>query len=546
MAKRAPFEIEVQHEGLKKYRLIRGHHRREVQAKAEAQEAAWEEQWQKKRAADAKKTAREEQAERHRAEKWTARKRTEDARKIIESLAETLTIGVADAGPLIWENHRPNEPFPKKPPLEPRIEKPDPSSERYRPRSGLLDWLRPKVRREKEQEAEALLKSDLERWGNIVGRFETAFASWKEEESSFLAEQEIKRQEFDELRSQYLSGEPEAVREHASLVLRQSQYPGFIPKEWDLLFVAETGILLVEYQLPSPENLPKLKQVKYSQTVGKPQEIFLKPDEINKLYDSLAYQVCLRTIHELFVADEIGALKAITFNGQVRYTDRAVGKNTESCIVSIQVPREDFDELDLTEVNPAQCFRKLKGIGTPKLHSLSAVPPLMRITKDDERFVEDLDIVDRLEEGTNIASISPEEFEHLIGELFRKEFAAEGEVRVTRTSRDGGVDAVIFDPDFIRGGKILIQAKRYTSTVDVAAVRELYGVVINEGASKGILVTTSTFGHDAYTFVKDKPITLMDRNNLLYMLKKHKVSGHIDLESAKQANRKNVIPIRKA
>jgi restriction system protein len=74
-------------------------------------------------------------------------------------------------------------------------------------------------------------------------------------------------------------------------------------------------------------------------------------------------------------------------------------------------------------------------------------------------------------------------------------------VRITRASRDGGVDAIAFDPDPIRGGKIVIQAKRYTNPVGVSAVRDLFGTVHNEGATKGILVTTSDYGPDAYEFV---------------------------------------------
>jgi restriction system protein len=37
-------------------------------------------------------------------------------------------------------------------------------------------------------------------------------------------------------------------------------------------------------------------------------------------------------------------------------------------------------------------------------------------------------------------------------------------------SRDGGVDAVAFEPDPIRGGKIVIQAKRYTNTVRACSI----------------------------------------------------------------------------
>jgi restriction system protein len=126
------------------------------------------------------------------------------------------------------------------------------------------------------------------------------------------------------------------------------------------------------------------------------------------------------------------------------------------------------------------------------------------------------------------------DFEQLVREIFEQEFTKEGgEVKVTRASRDGGVDAVAFDPDPLRGGKIVIQAKRYTNVVGVSAVRDLYGTVMNEGANKGILVTTSNYGTDAYEFAKGKPLVLLDGNNLLHLLQKHGHRARIDLQEAK-------------
>ena len=106
-------------------------------------------------------------------------------------------------------------------------------------------------------------------------------------------------------------------------------------------------------------------------------------------------------------------------------------------------------------------------------------------------------------------------------------------MKVTQASRDQGVDAVVFDPDPLRGGKIVIQAKRYTNIVDVSAVRDLYGAVINEGAVKGILVTTSHFGPDSYLFAKGKPITLLNGNELLGLLEEHGYKFRIDLIEAR-------------
>jgi restriction system protein len=118
--------------------------------------------------------------------------------------------------------------------------------------------------------------------------------------------------------------------------------------------------------------------------------------------------------------------------------------------------------------------------------------------------------------------------------VFEKEFSADGsEVKITQASRDGGVDAVAFDPDPIRGGKIVIQAKRYTNTVSVSAVRDLYGTNMNEGANKGILVSTADYGPDAYEFAKGKPITLLNGNELLFLLQKHGHKARINLVEAR-------------
>ncbi len=153
----------------------------------------------------------------------------------------------------------------------------------------------------------------------------------------------------------------------------------------------------------------------------------------------------------------------------------------------------------------------------------------------DTRFVTGQNVFDDMAEGMNLATMDWEKFEHLIRELFEKVFGGDDvEVRVTQASRDRGVDAMVLDPDPIKGGKIVIQAKRYSNTVDVSSVRDLYGTVMNEGANKGILVTTSTFGPDAYAFASNKPLTLVNGGELLAMMKQAGKNVRIDLEEARR------------
>src|ERR671930_1009911 len=95
------------------------------------------------------------------------------------------------------------------------------------------------------------------------------------------------------------------------------------------------------------------------------------------------------------------------------------------------------------------------------------------------------------------------------------------ETRLTQASRDGGVDCVAWDTRPVIGGKVIVQAKRYKHTVGVSAVRDLYGTVHNEGAAKGILVTTSGYGKASFEFAQSKPLELLDGTNLLYLLREH-------------------------
>jgi restriction system protein len=159
----------------------------------------------------------------------------------------------------------------------------------------------------------------------------------------------------------------------------------------------------------------------------------------------------------------------------------------------------------------------------------------MAFDMSDPRFVDPKEVLSTMQQGENLAAMDWEHFEHLCRELFERAFASGGaQVKVTRATRDMGVDAIVFDPDPLRGGKLTIQAKRYTNLVELSAVRDLYGTVVNEGAIKGILVTTSHFGPDAYAFAKDKPLTLLNGRELLGLLDQHGYKFRIDLAEARK------------
>ena len=167
-------------------------------------------------------------------------------------------------------------------------------------------------------------------------------------------------------------------------------------------------------------------------------------DELEKAYaeasfESVCYQICLRTLHELLEADQHDHIEKILFNGFVTAIDRRTGQEARSCLMSVLVDRGTFLGIDLSRVDPRICFKSLKGVSGASLSALAPIAPVMELNREDRRFVDGREIGDSLDEATNLAEMDWEDFEHLVRDLFEKEFAARGgEVRVTRSSKDGG------------------------------------------------------------------------------------------------------------
>jgi restriction system protein len=385
--------------------------------------------------------------------------------------------------------------------------------------------------RQAEDGRSAKLTTDTTAWESRRKKF------WDEHkalEDRFKVEQARSHAEVDRLSAAVANGDPEAVIEHASLVLERSDYNGLFEKSYVMQYDPAPNLLKIAYDIPSVDELPAIKNVRFIKASGELKDSFISDKERKANFESVAYQITLRTLHELFEADEIGNLKNILFNGFVDFVDPASGQDKRSCLLSILVERQTFCAIDLSRVDPKTCFKSLKGVSAASLASLAPIAPVMELDTEDRRFIEGREIGSSLSAETNLASISWEDFEHLVRELFEQEFATRGgQVKVTQSSSDGGVDAVAFDPDPITGGKIVIQAKRYTRTVGVSAVRDLYGTMMNEGASRGILVTTADYGPDAYGFANGKPITLMNGANLLHLLQKHGHRARIDLAEAR-------------
>lgn len=550
------YYIDIQHAELDLHRELSAPDISILQSKVDTLIA----QWDKKYAAFVAKqevAAGKEQAEEMTIEAEAHRDR------LRKTLRHTLTIDDT----VEWEilkNHRKHvrKPFPKQRPSKPNLERPErlipPPAPRPREIGFFQKILGQRSRIERQDQAtleeysKTLARFDNEnrlaeeRWRKSNQTWDRIQAEWEKERSAWDAEQSAEEKAFlsmqadanakvDALQASWKNGQPGAIEEHATIVLEASKHDDIVPKQWELKYNSEARMLLVDYRLPTPDEMPTTKSVRFVASTGELKESSISERDKKALFDDLCYQICLRTLHELFEADEPDNLASIAFNGWTKAIDRATGRQVTSIVLSVVANKDEFLAINLEQVEPKACFRSLKGVSAASLVGLTPIAPIVSFEKTDKRFVDAQDVEVADDGTTNLASMDWEDFEHLVRDLFEKEFASRGgEVRVTRSSCDGGVDAVAFDPDPISGGKIVIQAKRYTRTVGVAAVRDLYGTTLNEGATKGILVTTADYGPDAHKFATNKPLSLLSGSHLLHLLEKHGVKAKIDLKEARE------------
>jgi hypothetical protein len=319
----------------------------------------------------------------------------------------------------------------------------------------------------------------------------------------------------------YLLGTKEGIEQHFGLGLETIQLP--IPPRfpWRVFYDPDERLIQINQRVPFTSDIV-VKRTESKRPLAK--------RDVEHFLRRLVPAISLHIAGNVAANDWHDYVDTIAVNCWSRYFEKTTGKVKDAFVSSLKVEKKSILEMDINRADALDAFRALRGAFVYSIEDIVPIEPQIRLDKDDKRFVVGKDILDGMAQGQNLATMDWQDFEHLIRELLAKEYGREGsDVRITRASRDRGVDAVVFDPDPLHGGKYVVQAKRYNNLVDVSAVRDLYGTMLNEGAARGILVTTSKYGRDAFDFASNKQITLIDGQNLLSLLAKHGYRFKIEL-----------------
>lgn len=249
--------------------------------------------------------------------------------------------------------------------------------------------------------------------------------------------------------------------------------------------------MIIERELPRDGAIPAEQEVRVVK--GEARTVPHKPAEARHLYGQLLARIALRTLAEVFANTPATVVDSVVLNGRVTAVDRATGKVINPHLLSVQFLREAFQELNLDapELDPELCLRAQNALISPHPHDLVPVKPLMYYDLDRDKTIAGTDFLVDLDSRLDLLTLTPNEFENLIRQLFGARGLKSWQ---TPASRDDGIDAVAVNEDPVLGGLAIIQAKRYSKVVGYESVTALAGVMHDKAAARGILVTTSWVG----------------------------------------------------
>ncbi|KYK15977.1 restriction endonuclease [Streptomyces sp. CC71] len=334
---------------------------------------------------------------------------------------------------------------------------------------------------------------------------------------------EVRRHNADiaELTEGVRRRDPDAVIEYFSAALYASTaWPEGFPRQVSAAYDVAAGQLVLDWELPPYSVVPEAKSVRYMYAADQHKESPRPVTQRRALYREVLAQCVLLVLHELFAADELGARESVALNGFVDGHDPATGRPGRIPLATVMAPRSRFGTLHLAQVDACSCLVDgLRGQLSTRPDQLTPVRPSRRPEEVGNRVV-----THGGDEDPDLYEMDPIAFENLVADLFR---AMGMQAVTTQRSNDGGVDVDALDPTPVRGGKIVVQVKRYRATVPPTAVRDLDGTVQGAGANKGVLVTTSRFGPGSHTFANGKPLELIPGPELVDLLHRHGLRGRL-------------------
>lgn len=116
----------------------------------------------------------------------------------------------------------------------------------------------------------------------------------------------------------------------------------------------------MEYELPTVSIMPPVAEYRYVRSTDTITRKPRKKTEIKDIYQEVIASVALRTLHEVFEADQASHISAVCFNGYIHTVDPATGQDIQPHLISVRTTKDRLQSIDLSRVDKRVCLKNLE------------------------------------------------------------------------------------------------------------------------------------------------------------------------------------------
>jgi restriction system protein len=418
---------------------------------------------------------------------------------------------------------------------------PVPKWEEYAPKPvGLLRRLLPSPWRRQPSlaEAEHAFAKALERYRSEEAARERRVEERRREyEAARAAELEVVRRhntEVDHFRERVFAGDRRSVGEYFARAFEPIVDRGF-PTGRRFAYVPESKLLLIEWQVPKTDIVPREKEFRYNKAtdsvgVHKWRSIA----EVRTIYRDLLAQLALRAAYVAFGTDPASLVETLIFNGVVANDPAArvdgqsstggttAGAADETCLISMSVSRRHFARLNLTNIDDAvEVVRKhCGGVISAYPDEYAGVTPVLPYDLADPTITSPPPT-----RAPNLWTVPIEDVHRLMERLLER-------MGYTVTHLDSPGDYLARRTASTSEERAVVHVRRGTGRLDMSQVRGLQSAVRHERADAGILLTTSGLHPQAFEYAHGRPLRLYDAHAVRALCHKHDLPVRIEPPAA--------------
>ncbi len=179
-----------------------------------------------------------------------------------------------------------------------------------------------------------------------------------------------------ELTASYRAGDPAGITARAEWALTAMPLPRCITPKARVAYSPDARQLVVEYELPTVDVVPKAKSYRYVKSRETVVEAARPAPQVKALYTSVIAQLTLLAVAAIVRCDSERHIDAVVFNGVVDAMDPQSGQPIRPCLIAVRVARDALADINLQDVDPSACLKRLSATVSGNPTDLISVRPL--------------------------------------------------------------------------------------------------------------------------------------------------------------------------